>query len=133
MSGAGKQVICIQCPVGCELTVLPTDAEPVVQGAYGEDCKPGREYAIAEVTAPLRVVTTTVRVDGGQFPLVSVRTDAPIPRERILDCLRQLRALTVSAPVQGGQTVLECVAGTTSNIVATRTVARADPAAGVPE
>ena len=117
-----RKVICIQCPVGCDLDVSSKGDDYEVSGASVEDCKPGRKYAVAEVTAPRRVVTTTVRVLDGEFPLLSVRTDEPIPKDRILDCLRQLRQLQVPAPVQRGEVVVQGVAGTTSNILATRTV-----------
>ena len=117
-----RKVICIQCPVGCDLDVTTRGDDFDVTGASVDACKPGRKYAIAEVTAPRRVITTTVRIRHGQFPLLSVRTDEPIPREKILDCLRDLRDLRLTAPVRRGEVVLQAVAGTDSNIIATRTV-----------
>lgn len=117
-----REVICIQCPVGCDLTVTARGDDFEVAGASVDSCKPGRKYAIAEVTAPRRVVTTTVRIRGGQFPLLSVRTNEPIPRDRILRCLRDLRDLRVTAPVKRGEVVVQGVAGTSSDVIATRTV-----------
>ena len=119
-----REVICIQCPVGCDLAVTARGDDFEVAGASVDNCKPGRKYAIAELTAPRRLVTTTVRLRHGQFPLLSVRTDEPIPKDRILHCLRDLRELRVTAPVKRGEVVLQGVAGTTSNIIATRTVER---------
>ena len=50
--------------------------------------------------------------------MVSVKTRNDIPKDKIFDCVRALKGLTVDAPVSIGDIVLENVAGTGVNIVA---------------
>ena len=62
-----RELICIGCPMGCPLTVtLDGGAVVIVQG---NTCPRGDAYARKEVTAPTRIVTTTVRVTGGTLPV----------------------------------------------------------------
>lgn len=79
----------------------------------------GAEYAVKEVTDPTRIVTTTVRVKNGSTPVVSVKTAQDIPKGKIFDCVEALRDVCVEAPVQIGDVILENVAGTGADIVAT--------------
>ena len=76
-----RQLICIGCPMGCPLTVELEGG--AVTRVTGNTCPRGDAYARKEVTAPTRIVTTTVPVRGGALRRVSVKTAAPIPRERI--------------------------------------------------
>lgn len=117
-----REIICIQCPLGCDLSVTGRAGELTIQGCQVDQCKAGQKYAIAEVTEPRRVVTTTVRIQGGAFPLLSVRTADTIPKDRILDCLRHLREVTAEAPVQRGEVVVANILGTGCDIIATRSV-----------
>lgn len=75
-----------------------------------------------EVTDPTRIVTTTVRVKNGSMPVVSVKTAQDIPKGKIFDCVDALRDVCVEAPVQIGDVILENVAGTGVDIVATGNV-----------
>lgn len=75
-----------------------------------------------EVTDPTRIVTTTVRVKNGSMPVVSVKTAQDIPKGKIFDCVEALRDVCVEAPVQIGDVILENVAGTGVDIVATGNV-----------
>ena len=74
------------------------------------------------VTDPTRIVTTTVRVKNGSMPVVSVKTAQDIPKGKIFDCVEALRDVCVEAPVQIGDVILENVAGTGVDIVATGNV-----------
>ena len=58
-----RELTCIGCPMGCALTV-ELDANEVVS-VTGHTCKRGEDYAKKEVTNPTRIVTSTVRVEGG--------------------------------------------------------------------
>ena len=79
-------------------------------------------YARKEVTNPTRIVTSTVRVTGGELPVVSVKTASDIPKEKIRACVLALKSIRVAAPVSIGDVVAENVAGTGVSIVATRNV-----------
>jgi CxxC motif-containing protein len=97
---------------------------PRVAEVAGNLCAKGDDYAIEEITAPKRTVTTTVQVSDGKRPLVSVRTAHPIPMDAIKECLAQLRSLVVLAPVRIGETLVDDIAGTGTAVVATRNVDR---------
>lgn len=112
-----RQLTCIGCPMGCQLQVLMDGKE--VQSVTGNTCKRGEIYARKEVTDPTRIVTTTVRVLGGAVPVVSCKTGADIPKDRIFDCCHQLRDLEVKAPVRMGDILLKDICGTGVNLVAT--------------
>ena len=116
------ELTCIRCPIGCQLTV-DVDGENV--SVTGNSCPRGAEYGKKEMTAPTRIVTSSVRVTGGVLPLVSVKTASDIPKERIMDVMAEIRSLQVTAPVKIGDVLLQNVAGTGADIVATRTVKQA--------
>ena len=111
-----KDLPCIVCPRGCRLRV-DEDRDYAVTG---NGCPRGAEYARAELTAPTRVVTSTVRCVGGSYPRCPVKTDCPIPKGEIQAVMAALAAVQLTAPVQLGQVVLADVCGTGANIVATR-------------
>ncbi len=100
-----RTLTCINCPLGCAVTVTLEDGE--IRSVTGNTCKRGAVYARQEVAAPVRTVTTTLPVQGGVWPTVPVKTARPIPKDRILDCVRSLRSMTLAAPVRLGQTVAQ--------------------------
>lgn len=113
-------LICIQCPMGCPLTV--TTEEDRVTGVSGNTCKRGEIYARKEVTNPTRIVTSTVRVTGGESPVVSVKTRTDIPKGKIFDCMRALKDVSVPAPVHIGDVIVSDIAGTGVDMIATKNV-----------
>lgn len=117
-----EKLICIGCPKGCELSVK-LDGKKVVE-VSGHSCKKGEEYAIKEVTNPTRIITSSVIVDGGTGinSQVSVKTEHDIPKDKIFDVMEQLKGVSVKAPVKIGDVIIEDVAGTGVNIVATRNI-----------
>ncbi len=115
-----KKLTCINCPVGCPLKV-EMDGENVIC-VSGNTCRRGEIYARKEVTNPTRIVTSTVKVVNGTSGTVSVKTKEDIPKEKIFVCVQALRGIEVQAPVHIGDVILENVAGTGVDIVATRNV-----------
>ena len=115
-----RVITCINCPMGCRMTVSLNDAGEVVS-VTGNTCKRGEKYAHQEVTAPVRMVTAVVPVAGSVCPL-SVKTREPIPKGRIFDCMAALRELKLTAPIRAGETVLPDVCGTGIDVIATRSV-----------
>lgn len=110
-----KNITCTRCPMGCTLTVTE---ESGVLTVTGQGCPRGEEYGRSEYTCPVRTLTTTVLVTGGAEPLLPVRTDRPIPKEKLFDCMEIVRSLRVAAPVSAGQILLENIAGTGADLVA---------------
>ena len=115
-----KKLTCINCPVGCSLKV-EMDGENVIC-VSGNTCRRGEIYARKEVTNPTRIVTSTVKVVNGTSGTVSVKAKEDIPKEKIFACVQALRGIEVQAPVHIGDVILENVAGTGVDIVATRNV-----------
>ena len=113
-------LICIGCPLGCPLTVEMEGNE--VKSVSGNTCPRGDAYAKKELTNPTRIVTSTVRVSGGKLAMVSVKTQSDIPKDKIFDCVKALKDVEVPAPVKIGDVIVENVAGTGVNVIATKNV-----------
>jgi len=120
-----KKLTCILCPNGCELEVShsgePTPDSIVVEG---HTCPRGIDYAIEELTAPKRTLTTSILVSGGTQPQASVKTACPIPREALFAARGELRSVVIDAPVALGEVVATNIAGTGVDVVVTRAVGR---------
>ena len=105
--------------MGCELTVDVSSSDISVSG---ELCKIGITYGKEEATNPTRNITTSVRVDGGDIPMLSVKTAKPIPKGKIMDCAKAVQKVRMKAPVNIGDVVLENACGTGVDFLATRVV-----------
>ncbi|MBN1778258.1 MAG: DUF1667 domain-containing protein [Clostridiales bacterium] len=113
-----KQTItCINCPIGCRMTV-ETNGDEIVN-IDGASCKRGADYAKQEAVSPRRMVTAVVNVPSCQTPL-SVKTESPIPKDRIFDCMRAIGNAELKTPIRMGEVVCENVCGTGVNVVSTR-------------
>lgn len=112
------ELICIVCPKGCHLKVDEENGYAVT----GNSCEKGAAYGKKELTNPTRVVTSTVRVEGGEKRRVSVKTNRDIPKEKMLEAVALLDHVTLTAPVHIGDMVLENILDTGANFVATGTV-----------
>ena len=112
-----RTLTCIICPRGCTLTADITDQGVTVTG---HTCPRGEEYAVNECLHPMRTVTATVRVMNRANTMVSVKTEQPIPKERMMEVMALLRQTQVSAPVAIGDVILTDVFGTC--IVATKNI-----------
>ena len=113
------EITCINCPVGCRLTVEIQNDE--VLSVSGNTCRRGEVYARQECVAPLRMVTAVIPVAGSRAPL-SVKTKSPIPKRLIADCMKELADVQLSAPVAAGSVVLCNVCGTGVDVIATKSV-----------
>ena len=114
-----EQIItCINCPVGCRMTVSLSDAGEVLS-VTGNTCPRGAKYARQECTAPERVITAVIPAEGSPTPL-SVKTKQPVPKKMIFEVMDALRKVRVSPPVAIGDVVVPNILNTGSDIVATR-------------
>lgn len=110
-----RELTCIVCPMGCSLRVELTD-EGEVASVAGNTCPRGAAYAKDEVLHPVRTLTTTVRAAGTDRPL-PVKTDRPIPKDRLFDAMERVNALQVETPVRIGDVLLDDLFG--AKLVAT--------------
>ena len=115
-----RNLICINCPMGCALNVEMEKDEVV--SVSGNTCKRGDVYARKELTNPTRIVTSTVQVTGGTADMVSVKTKEDIPKDRIFECVRALKGVQVDAPVRIGDVIVSDVACTGVDVIATKNV-----------
>lgn len=113
------ELTCISCPLGCPLKV-EADGQGKVLAVTGNTCKRGEEYGRREVSAPMRTVTSTVRVAGGVPPVVSVRTKTDIPKEKIFAVMEEIRRAEAHVPVAIGDVVVADIAGTGVDLIATK-------------
>lgn len=114
-----RDLICIGCPLGCPVTVT-TDGDNIT--VTGNTCAKGEAYAKKEVTNPTRIVTSIVRVEGGDLAAVSVKTKDVIPKGKIFDILAEIKPVIVKAPVKIGDVIVPDVAGTGVDVVATKNI-----------
>lgn len=96
-----ERLVCIVCPVGCDLELSVRSDEVLVEG---NRCPKGFDYAAAEAIDPRRTLTTTLPVAGGSERLVPVRVDR-VPRGRMLEAMGTLRRMSVAAPAPIGSRV----------------------------
>ena len=112
-----RNLTCILCPRGCNLTVTVEDDNVFVKG---NSCPRGRYYGEEEVVAPKRTVTSVVRVSNRDDVMVSVKTDAPVAKSDIFKVMEAIRKTSVRAPLKVGDVVLTDVCG--SNIIVTKKI-----------
>jgi CxxC motif-containing protein len=112
-----KDIRCIVCPTGCLVHVENVNGELIIEG---HSCKRGEEYAREEFIAPKRILTTTMRVEGGFLPLIPVRSEKPIPKDKLEEVLKEIAKSQVKAPIKMGDTLIENVLELQINIIASR-------------
>ena len=114
-----KEFVCIACPNSCKLTVWEEGGEIKVEGYT---CKRGIDHGKNEYTNPMRMLTTTVAIEGGHHRRLSVSSTGEIPKTMINQCLEVLYAVKLEAPVKRGDVIAVDICGTGVDIVASRTM-----------
>ena len=94
------ELTCIVCPIGCTLTATQNENGEIVS-VTGNTCVRGKTYAENELLHPVRTLTTTVAVKGSCKPL-PVKTDAPIPKDKLFDAMQIVNALGGESPGRSG-------------------------------
>lgn len=115
-----RELVCIGCPMGCNLEIELNNGEIV--SVKGNTCKIGHEYGEKECTNPTRVITSSVRVSDGDIEMVPVKTSLDVPKDMIFDITKVLKDIIIEAPIKVGDIIVNNVLGTGANIVATRSV-----------
>lgn len=115
-----RKLTCIGCPLGCQVTVTMENGE--IKEVTGNTCARGDKYARDEVTNPTRVVTSIVKVKGGNLAAVSCKTASVIPKGKIFDILDEIKPIVVEAPVKIGDVIAPNVAGTGVDVIATKNI-----------
>ena len=112
-----QEIICVACPLGCRLSVWIDERNVVRVEEFG--CKRGVTYGEQEFTNPMRMVTSLVYVIGGKRPVCSVKTKNVVPKGKIPEILKEIRSVSARAPIRIGQVIVENIADTGVDLVAT--------------
>ena len=113
-----RELTCIICPKGCNIKVEIEEGK--VKSIEGNTCKRGYDYALSEVTNPVRTITSTMKLENGE--MISVKTDKPIPKELIFKCMEEINKIVAKEPIKIGDVLIENILGTGSNVVATKNI-----------
>lgn len=113
------KMICIVCPTGCKLTVTQTSEGMYVEGAL---CKRGEVYGVKERTNPTRIVTSTVKIYGGELVRIPVRTESDVPKALILSCMMAINKVVLNAPVKMGDVVIKNILNTGVDLITSRSM-----------
>ena len=123
------QFNCTTCPSECLLTVeVERDANGAVVdvcSVTGNSCPRGDKFAHQELTRPMRVLTTTVAITGGDEALLPVRTAEAIPLEVHAQAMDLIRGLIVEAPIRMSDVVRPNLLDTGTDLIASMDI---DPA-----
>ena len=111
-----KELVCIVCPKGCRLHVDDENNYKVT----GNACPRGIKYGQDELKNPTRVLTSTVKIKGGLYHRCPVKTDGVVPKGSLMNIMDALNDVELQSPVHIGDIVIANVAGTNTNIVATK-------------
>ena len=117
-----RNLTCISCPVGCDLTIDEVDGQPAISG---NRCPKGVTYALQELTDPRRILTTSVTLlhADGRFSSLPVRSQTALPKHLIFDVMQLCHNMTVSTPIQMGEILIEDLAGSGIPLIASKSVA----------
>jgi CxxC motif-containing protein len=112
------EIRCIKCPLGC-LAELTVDDENRVLGVANTQCKDGKDYVIAEFNSPVRVLTATVLTKSGLSKLLPVKTNRPIQKARLMDCMDFISKVRVGPPIGMGQVIVSNILNLGADLVST--------------
>lgn len=113
------KLVCINCPRGCNLEVTNINGEIKVTG---NSCPRGEQYAINEMTNPLRTVTTTIAIKSDIYDRLPVITSSPVPKGKIMDVCKALKEVEAKAPIKMGDVIVSNIIGLNVDIVASKSI-----------
>lgn len=117
-----KHLTCINCPMGCELTVTYSTLDIDSITVTGNTCPRGKQYGIDEMIHPTRTVTGTIKVSNRTNLVVPVKTKSPIPKDKIFEIVDIFKQISVEAPVHIGDVALHNIANTNVDLVITKNI-----------
>lgn len=112
-------VICTNCPMGCNITLAIDEKSEEVLSIEGNKCKQGKQYALAEYKNPVRVLTATIRTTSMKEPLLPVRTNKPITKDEMKKMMYILARIEIEPPVETGQVIKSNIMDMDVDLIAT--------------
>lgn len=119
-----REIICVICPNSCRLSVW-RDKEGELH-VKGNQCPRGLTYGKSEYTNPVRMLITTMRIEGGALPVIPVRSTHPIPKQHLLRAIKVVNDVVCHAPIKMGETVIKNIMGTGIDVIASRSMDNLD-------
>lgn len=113
-----KEMVCVVCPMSCHLTVEIQKKQ--VKSVTGNTCQRGVKYATEELCNPVRMVSSTVLMKNAKITRLPVVTRSPIPKNKIKEVMKQINKVKVKAPIQRGDVIIENVARSGVDVIASR-------------
>jgi CxxC motif-containing protein len=120
MAAENKHFVCVVCPIGCEIDVVHEGSNII--SMEGNKCEKSVEFVTQELIEPMRILTSTVRIQGSRWSVVPVRTDRTVPKRLFPRIMKRLRLVELHAPVNMLDVVLGDILHTGANVIATRTM-----------
>ncbi len=118
-----KEIICTVCPRGCHITV--TGEGENIESVVGNSCPRGDKYARSEFVCPVRLLCTSVKLEGSERrAMLPIRSTQPIPKSVMFDAMAEVKKVTVKPPVEMHQVIIQDIAGTGVDMVASMPIAK---------
>jgi CxxC motif-containing protein len=116
-----KKIKCIVCPIGCCIIVDFNEKTKEIISFSGNECKRGIKFIKEELTSPSRLLTTTIKINSTINSRLPVRSDVPVPKEKMLEIMQEVKKIKVNIPVKAGQVIAEDFLGSGINILSSST------------
>lgn len=117
-----KELICITCPIGCQLSVEMKDGRVIK--VSGHTCLRGERYAKEECTHPKRMLTSTVVIEKARIARLPVVSSAPLPKESLMEVMEAINQVVVKAPIHINDLIIRNVCGLGVDILASRSLSK---------
>lgn len=118
-----KEMACIVCPMSCHLKIELNEKNEVLS-ITGNTCERGKNYAQNELTHPMRMLTSTVKLKNAIYCRLPVITSKEIPKEKVFDVIKEINQIEVTAPIKINDKLIENVCGLGVDIIASRSIER---------
>ncbi|MCL5770919.1 MAG: DUF1667 domain-containing protein [Actinobacteria bacterium] len=102
-----KKMKCIVCPIGCVILVDFNEKTKEIMSFSGNECKRGIKFIKDETTRPVRLLTTTIKINSVAHNRLPVRSNVPIPKEKMLEMVREVKKININIPVKAGQVIAD--------------------------
>jgi CxxC motif-containing protein len=116
-----KHITCAKCSIGCRVFVEAADEQ---LSFSGNQCEKGVEFAKAETASPARSITTTVRTAFPRIPVLPVRTNGEVPKEKVKEIIHELSKIVITEKIGIGEIVAADILGTGCDVIATSDILR---------
>lgn len=114
-----KELVCIVCPNGCPMLIEDMGNSINVTG---NRCKRGIDFAVSEMTHPMRTICSTVKTSFLKVPVLPVRVSKDIPKDKIFDVMDAINQVVLTEIVASGDVIIKNVLGLDVDIIATSNI-----------